>query len=261
MEDLWIQEAPEAYGDQFEIEDKRRQFIMIDFAVVENMAKLGKNAFVVYCALVRFASKDRVAYPSWKKLQAVTGLGHHSVRNALRELQKWELIEATQRRKSGSFSSNSYSLPDLASWNPPCYKNTDVQKTDVHKLYNKLDVSSSELDPEEGEGNARAESQIYPSGEDEKLKDGGTTPIYTLADDFTIDDEMREWATRQWTYIDIDATTEIWKDEMRAKGLRYSDWKAAWRSSMNRMINEWGRGVYKHKTGAKDRRGSGKVVL
>jgi hypothetical protein len=47
--------------------------------------------------------------------------------------------------------------------------------------------------------------------------------------------------------MDIDATTEIWQDEMRAKGFVYHDWEAAWRSSLKRMVDEWGRGVEKRK--------------
>jgi hypothetical protein len=50
---------------------------------------------------------------------------------------------------------------------------------------------------------------------------------------------MRTWARTLSPYLDVDAVTDQWRDAMIAKGYRYVDWQAAWRTGIRKAL-EWG---------------------
>lgn len=50
--------------------------------------------------------------------------------------------------------------------------------------------------------------------------------------DFTVDPDMRAWASANVPTLDVDAATSQWSDAMLAKGYTYVDWRAAWRNGM-----------------------------
>ena len=59
--------------------------------------------------------------------------------------------------------------------------------------------------------------------------------------DFTVTDDMWNWYAKQTGFVlPIEQATETWADAMRAKGLQYVDWKAAWRNGMKNQ-NKWER--------------------
>ena len=121
----WILEPyeryePHANPKDMEIQDTRhRQFIMVDYVVVEAMSVIGSKAFGVYAALAKFATRNRKAWPSWKRLQSVTGLGRDALRKALRILEKAQFITIHQGRRGGRLSTNIYILHDLTNWQAP----------------------------------------------------------------------------------------------------------------------------------------------
>lgn len=52
-------------------------------------------------------------------------------------------------------------------------------------------------------------------------------------DDFEITEKMVNWFSEQGFTIDLGRATDAWVDAMRAKGNKYKDWSAAWRTGMN----------------------------
>ena len=58
-------------------------------------------------------------------------------------------------------------------------------------------------------------------------------------DDFTITQDMVDWFNEQGFTIDLGKATVSWVDGMRAKGLTYVDWTAAWRNGM-KNAQKWG---------------------
>jgi hypothetical protein len=54
--------------------------------------------------------------------------------------------------------------------------------------------------------------------------------------DFQITDAMRAWAREKAPGIDLDAETERFLDNHRAKGTTFKDWTAAWRTWMSRAV-------------------------
>lgn len=155
----------------------RHRFVILDDPVLVHAPALGANAFIVYAVLKRCMNQQREAWPSWKRLQALTGLGRNALRKALRMLEKWQFIASVQGRNGGAFSSNVYILNDLYEWKPPdkvSHRVTitddpklDVQFLDGQNLVNNLDPdlrsrSRSELDPQEREKAQNAQS-VTPS--------------------------------------------------------------------------------------------------
>lgn len=147
-----VQEPAETYGDQLKrliVKDERvRQFIMVDYAVLDVLPQIKRNGLAVYCVLLRFANRQsRLAWPKWETLQRLTGLGRDSVRRGLRDLETAELIETVQLRAKGEFSSNAYRLIDLTTKNTVSdnmdVEELDVQFLDVQKLVNNLDPDLS----------------------------------------------------------------------------------------------------------------------
>ncbi|MTI12415.1 helix-turn-helix domain-containing protein [Sansalvadorimonas verongulae] len=56
---------------------------------------------------------------------------------------------------------------------------------------------------------------------------------------FTITEDMWNWYAKQGGFVlPIEQATETWSDAMRAKGLKYLDWRAAWRNGMKNQ-NKW----------------------
>lgn len=52
-------------------------------------------------------------------------------------------------------------------------------------------------------------------------------------DEFEITADMVTWFESKSFTIDLGQATDAWVDAMRAKGMKYKDWTAAWRTGMN----------------------------
>lgn len=65
-------------------------------------------------------------------------------------------------------------------------------------------------------------------------------PSTSVPDLFPVTPELREWARTHAPSIDVDLETANWLDHHRAKGSRFSDWTAAWRTWM-RNAQKWSR--------------------
>ena len=121
-------------------------------------------------------------------------------------------------------------------------ENRPTSQEETDQLFQRLPRDYPEITQRERRARAKQNGTIYLPGEDQ-AKAPARTQGQPLPDPFVITDPMREWATRQWSTIDIDATTETWADEMRSRGATRVDWVAAWRSGLRKMIDEWGRGT------------------
>ena len=72
--------------------------------------------------------------------------------------------------------------------------------------------------------------EIAPVKKESKKPKGLTE----FPDEFEITEKMVEWFFAQgFKYINIEKATDSWVDAMRAKGNKYKDWSAAWRTGMN----------------------------
>lgn len=56
--------------------------------------------------------------------------------------------------------------------------------------------------------------------------------LISLPDDFTLSDKMREWAAENTPSANIELETENFLDHHAAKGSKFADWTAAWRTWM-----------------------------
>ena len=63
--------------------------------------------------------------------------------------------------------------------------------------------------------------------------------------DFQISPSMATWATKTFPALNVQETTEVWADSMRASPdkYQYSDWEAAWRNGIRNAV-KWGKAVY-----------------
>lgn len=159
---LWVMDEPEPYvQDRPQFEDRRkRQFIMVDYIVLESIAEMGRNAFAVYCVLLRCMNNERMAWPSWKRLMRLSGLSRNMIGKALKTLENRGFLTRMQGRRKGAYSSNMYYINDLYENNVPENISPSDQNTEYHKtvhgetiLHNSLSRSRSfELDPEKKGG-------------------------------------------------------------------------------------------------------------
>lgn len=66
-----------------------------------------------------------------------------------------------------------------------------------------------------------------------------TSRSTTAPDHMLITSDMREWAKSRDIHIDLDSETETFLNHHRAKGTKFKDWRAAWRTWMNNT-KKWG---------------------
>ncbi len=91
----------------------------IDDAYVNLYARhCGIYASGVYMALCRHANKEQSCFPSRKLMAKELGISERAVFSALKKLEMWQIIkiEKTNRRTSGTFTSNTYLLKDKSVW-------------------------------------------------------------------------------------------------------------------------------------------------
>lgn len=77
--------------------------------------------------------------------------------------------------------------------------------------------------------------------EGKERKEGKGTPRKvktSLPNPFEVTSEMIAWFNEQRFAIELNQSTDRWKDAMSAGGYKYVDWIAAWRNGMKKA-NEW----------------------
>lgn len=192
----------------------------------------------VYAVLARHGMTPESCYPSHALIAERCGCSPRSVQRPLRELEEAGWItrvprfdERGDRRSDGFIVRVEPALSDAppASENahPPASQSADPPRSGTRRK------ESHENESHEGTINPAPRS-TDPVGKSRKKP---STPVPDL---FPVTPELREWARTHAPSIDVDLETANWLDHHRAKGSRFSDWTAAWRTWM-RNAQKWSR--------------------
>ena len=113
-----MQEDPAVYGDQLElIKEEWYAYGRIPHMATEHIDFIGRNAFCVYCALMRFADRATgVCWPSVEMLMQMTGLSRRALFRELARLSTLGMITRTQMRKNQKYGSNRYHMVNPQHW-------------------------------------------------------------------------------------------------------------------------------------------------
>lgn len=109
-----------------EIRDLREKFFQVDNEYLNGYARLcGINATGVYLSMCRHADNNQKCFPSKKLIAEELSISERSVYNAIKELEKWNIIsiENQGRKKDGSFKVKVYTLNNKRNWRPKTKKN------------------------------------------------------------------------------------------------------------------------------------------
>lgn len=75
-------------------------FIKLDNSIIERYAaRIGPHAFMVYCAIARYANSERRCFPSTRTLQADTAMSRPTIIKAINTLQAAGLLEIEVTKK------------------------------------------------------------------------------------------------------------------------------------------------------------------
>jgi len=103
----------------FKVRDKRNKgWFWVENDYFNGFGKiLGAKAIAVYVSLCRHADNEQKCFPAQKTIAEETKLGERTVRNIIRELEKYKIIETTKERNSrGQWLNNVYWLLDKSEW-------------------------------------------------------------------------------------------------------------------------------------------------
>lgn len=108
----------------------KEKFSMDDKYLNEYARLCGINATCVYVSLCRHANKEQTCFPSKKLIGEELRISEKTVFNAIKTLEKWNIIKIKKRgrKPSGHFKSNLYILIDKSNWR---------SKPQVHLTYGK----------------------------------------------------------------------------------------------------------------------------
>ena len=116
-----IQEDPAVYGDQIElIKEEWYAYGRIPHKATDNIDFIGRNAFCVYCALMRFADRATgTCWPSSTTLMQMTGLSRRALFRELQRLSTLGMITRRQMRKKQKYGTNQYHMINPQYWRFP----------------------------------------------------------------------------------------------------------------------------------------------
>ena len=89
------------------------KFVMIPLGVLD--AGLTPHALAAYCAIARHADKERLAWPSMKRIASFAHISKSKAKEAVKELTEKGLLTSVERRRpDGSPDSSLYRLANPA---------------------------------------------------------------------------------------------------------------------------------------------------
>lgn len=207
----------------------------------------------VLVALADFADESMSCYPGQKRLAEMTGMTDRAIRSCLVLLEaEGYLVRQRRYTDSGPRTSDRYilcldrvadtALPEESSTSPQAEESSKPEADSA------LDPTHRNLLPVKEPlttGTTRhalpEESSREPL-ENHQLTTKRTTHRRTRApDSFVITAALRQWANAKGITVDLEAETESFLDNHRAKDNQFKDWTAAWREWMRRA-QRW-RGV------------------
>lgn len=178
---------------------------------------------VVYAWLADHADRENgVCWPGQDRLARLAGVSDRTVRTALQGLAEKGCVSQTRR---GLGLTNVYivrrafpdDLPPLQS-GPEADFRSDRKQTSVAVRKPPSDKPEP-VEPEPENHIALSRKTTAPTG-------------------LTVTDAMSEWARTKGLSVDLERETEQFLDHHRAKGSKFKDWTAAWRTWM-RNAQKW----------------------
>ena len=182
MSESYVQEPASEYGNQIPVENLLDfPYVRLGQKVIEAIPIIGRDAFVTYCALLHYADRGGICWPTYTSLMHLTGFGRKKLMKSLKSLCDHKLLKRTQMRKGKEYGANRYTLLPLEDWYPSdasevpnrhhqahdgpsmVVPNLDRSGLDRSERHHKLDPvltrSKDQLDPEDAQ-NARAREAI-----------------------------------------------------------------------------------------------------
>jgi len=106
----------------FKVRDKRnRGWFWVENEYFNGFGKiLGANAIAVYVSLCRHADQEQRCFPAQKEIAKELKLSERTVRNIIKDFQKYRIIEIERERTAkGKWLHNVYWLLDKTEWKHP----------------------------------------------------------------------------------------------------------------------------------------------
>ena len=123
----------------------------IDNEFVDRYAStFGPYVSAVYLGLARHANnRTQACFPSQRLLSKKLRISERKVRDAIKILEKYDLI-AVRKRKIGEskYHNNEYVLRDKSQWRPPAHGAADLKKEKTLKYQRRYPKKRTELDDE-----------------------------------------------------------------------------------------------------------------
>ena len=206
-----------------QIENDYGTFGMIPTRLLRS--KLSTNARLLYAILWDYAARaTQEAWPSRRTLAADLGRSVDRVDAAVKELVDFGALRVEPRyRQDGGQTSNLYRILNL---NP--------SRTDTTPQPHTYGPPAAPVRHQEQEPvNKNQEPPLPPQG-GTRVRDSRGSRI---PKNFTVTDEMREWAATEVPLVDVDRNLpefiDYWSGVPGSRGVKI-DWVATWRNSMRK---------------------------
>lgn len=164
------------------------------------------------------------------------------VRAALAQLERHGLIERVE--KTNRFQPIVFKCP-IASQGLIRLKKerqrNDKGGTTSNSLYESTTSNPGATKERQGRNNIHHKTIIKNNNNNPPIIPPAKKRPARLPDDFTVTQDMREWAKDKVPRLNVQNETEHFVDHHMAKGSTYVDWTRAWQTWM-RNANKWARG-------------------
>jgi len=180
--------------DQIIIRDlRKKQFFQVDDEYLNGYAKhLGLAATGVYFSLCRHADKEQKCFPAQKLIAEELSISERTVRNAIKELIKFNIIQVKRgRRQDQTWLNNLYYLRDKSQWKKP-------------------EANNASGEPEANDDRARGKTQQEARGTHVPNKD-----IHESKDTHTKDTHIASKLAQEEQFDTNTYLKEMWNDKRK----------------------------------------------
>ena len=190
----------------------------------------------VLVTLANYADEDDSCFPGQEKLARDVGTSVSTIRRALKELEDGGYIVRERRYRSDGYrSSDRYYLQVNMTGRP---KEQDSYRSSVDDENDSYRSNDGTLPVKTGDLTGHSYERAEPKENLKKNRQRETRerPPATLPGDFTVTESMATWARTNAQGTNLVTETEHFKDWHMAKGSKFKDWDAAWRTWMRRAV-------------------------
>ena len=187
--------------------------------------ELQAGSIAVFAALTTFSNKDRYAFPAVEKLGTMVGMSPRMVQRHLRLLEQKNAISIVKRYDDGGRqTSNGYTLTMLK-----LSGGGDTHVMDGGDTHDRGEADADvTLTVQEG---TVPKEQLFPDeGEGEESDTPKPKRACQLPDGWMPSGHLIEWAGEKHPTVDADAEFLQFQDFHIAKGSKFKDWDAAFRT-------------------------------